>query len=92
MGSLGLFLMALVGPLARRVMLSLGLGVVSYALLAVTATQVVQQVQALYSGIGGPVVQLLDLIGFGQAIGIILGALVARAAFSAVSKIGLMTT
>lgn len=91
MGNFGAFLLGLAGPLARRVFISLGLGVISYAGLALVASQVVTAVQSQYSIIGGPVLALLNLIGAGQAMGIILGAIIARAAFAAVSKIGVMS-
>lgn len=92
MANFGVFLLALVGPLARRVMLSLGLGVVSYMGLTLIAAQVRDAVIANYSQMSGSVLQLLNLIGFGQAVGVLLGAIVARAAFSAVSRIGAMSS
>lgn len=91
MGSFGAFLLALAGPLARRVLLSLGLGVVSYAGLALVASQVKDAIIAKYSTLSGSVLDLLNLIGFGEAVGIIIGAIVARAAFAAISKIGVMS-
>lgn len=91
MGNFGAFLVALAGPLARRVMLSLGLGVISFAGLSVVASQVVTAVQDKYATIGGPVLDLLNLIGTGTALGIVLGGIVARAAFAAFSRIGVMS-
>lgn len=91
MSNFGAFLLGLAGPLARRVMLSLGLGMVSYAGLALVAAQVRDAIIEKYSTISGSVLELLNLIGFGQAVGIILAAIIARAAFAAVSKIGAMS-
>lgn len=91
MANFGAFLLGLAGPLARRVMLSLGLGVISYAGLLAVASQVSSQITAKYSTLSGSVLDLLNLIGFGQAVGIIIGAVIARAAFGAISKIGAMS-
>jgi hypothetical protein len=91
MGNFGAFLIALAGPVARRVLLSLGLGVISYAGLALVAAEVKDYVIASYGGLSGSVLDLLNLIGFGQATGVILGAIIARAAFAAVSRIGVMS-
>lgn len=92
MSNFGSFLVALAGPVARRVMISLGLGVVSYGGLTLIATQIKDAVIANYSAISGQVFDLLNLIGLGQAIGILIGAIIARVAFAAVSRIGVMSS
>lgn len=91
MANFGAFLLALAGPIARRVLLSLGLGVVSYAGLALIAEQVKTAVVDNYGALSGNVLDLLNLLGAGQAIGIVLGAIIARAAFAAISRIGVMS-
>lgn len=91
MVNFGSFLVALAGPVARRVMLSLGLGVVSYAGLTLVADQVKSAVISNYGNLSGSVLDLLNLIGAGQALGIVMGGIIARAAFAAVSRIGVMS-
>lgn len=91
MASFGAFLVALAGPLARRVMIALGLGVISFAGLVLVGNQVRDAVVSHYGALSGSVVDLLNLLGAGQAIGIILGGIIARAAFAAVSRIGVMS-
>lgn len=91
MGNFGAFLVALAGPVARRVLASLGLGVISYAGLSLVAVQVKDAVIANYGNLSGVVLDLMNLIGFGQAVGILLGAIIARAAFAAISRIGVMS-
>lgn len=88
---LAAFFLSLAGPLARKVLLALGLGVVSYAGLNLIADQLRDVITEKYSLLSGPVLDLLNLIGFGQAVGIVLGAIIARAAFAAISKIGAMS-
>jgi len=92
MANFGVFLVALAGPIARRVLLSLGLGVVSYAGLALIAEQVKPAVVDNYGALSGNVLDLLNLLGAGQAIGIVLGAIIARAAFAAIARIGVMSS
>jgi hypothetical protein len=91
MGSFASFLMMMVGPLARRVLLSLGLGLVSYGGLVLVANQVRDAVVSNYGQMSQTVLSLLNLLGAGQALGIILGGIAARAAFAAVSRIGVMS-
>lgn len=79
------------GPIAKKVLLSLGIGVVTYAALTVVATQIKDAVISNYGGLTGTTLDLLNLIGTGQAIGIVLGGIVARAAFAAVGRLGLLT-
>lgn len=88
----GAFLMSLVGPLARKILVSLGLGMVSYAGLSLIAEQVRDEIISRYSAISGSVLDLLNLIGFGEAIGIVLGGIIARASFAAISRIGAMSS
>lgn len=92
MGNFAVFLLGLVTPLARKALVALGLGVVSYAGLTIVANQVRDAVIANYGAISGSVLDLLNLLGAGQALGIILGGIVARAAFAAISRIGVMST
>ncbi|MBN8764050.1 MAG: hypothetical protein BGP20_07025 [Thiobacillus sp. 63-78] len=91
MGNLAVFLLGLVTPLVRKALVALGLGVISYAGLALIANQVRDAVIANYGAMSGSVLDLLNLLGAGQALGIILGGIIARAAFAAVSRIGVMS-
>jgi|GEM_PF-1324749 len=92
MGNFAVFLLGLVTPLVRKALVALGLGVVSYAGLTIVANQVRDAVISNYGAISGSVLDLLNLLGAGQALGIILGGIVARAAFAAISRIGVMST
>lgn len=91
MGNLAAFLLGMVTPLVRRALVALGLGVVTYAGLAAVASSVSSAVQSNYGQLSGLALELLNMIGAGQAIGIILGAIAARAAFAAVGRISVMS-
>lgn len=92
MGNFAVYLLGLVTPLVRKALVALGLGVVSYAGLTLVAGQVRDAVIANYGAISGSVIDLLNLLGAGEALGIILGGIIARAAFAAISRIGVMST
>lgn len=88
MSTLGSFLAAAAGPLARRVLQAVGVGVISYAGLAVAVNAVVAELKAAYGQIIGPVADLLNLAGLGTALGIVLGAMLARLSFTVTARLG----
>lgn len=85
---LAVWLLALVGPIVKKVLLALGVGVVSYAGLQFVGQQVNAAVLSAWGGVGGSVFQVLSLAGIPEAIGITLGAFNARIALIAVQKFG----
>lgn len=88
MATLGSFLAAAAGPLAKRVLQAIGVGVISYAGLAVAVNAVVGELKASYGQIVGPVADLLNLAGLGAALGIILGAMLAKLSFTVTERLG----
>ena len=91
MAGFGTFLLGITGPVLKKVMGSLGLGVISYTGLSLVTSQIQSTVTASYATIGGPTLQLLDLLGVGQAFGIVIAAIVARAAYSAFGRVGVLS-
>lgn len=85
---LGAFLATSIGSLATRALVALGLGTVTYAGLQAAFDAVQAQVINHYGQLTGASLQLTDLAGVGQVIGITLGALAARVGIALVSKIG----
>ena len=85
-------LAAAAGPIAKHVLAALGIGLISYAALTALVDAVISHVQSNYSNIPSAVAQLLDLAGFGTALGIILGGIAARAAFGAIARFGKLST
>lgn len=85
---LGAFLATSIGALATRALVALGLGTVTYAGLQAAFNAVQAQVISNYGQLSGASMQLTDLAGVGQVIGILLGALTARVGIAIVSKIG----
>lgn len=85
---LGAFLSASVGALVRKALISIGLGTITYTGLQAAFNFVQAQVIANYGAMSGASMQLADLAGVGQTIGIILGAMSARVGMAVLSKIG----
>lgn len=85
---LGAFLALSVGALVKRALLALGLGIITYSGLQAAFDTVQAQVISNYGQMSGASLQLADLAGVGQTIGILLGALAARVGIAVVSRIG----
>jgi hypothetical protein len=82
------WLMAAVAPLVKQGLVSLGIGWIAYSGISLILDQAKAAVIANWSAMSGATAQLLGHFGFGTALGIILGALAARAAMAAGSHMG----
>lgn len=80
-----------VGPLAKRVLSALGIGWITFESLSALITQAREAIIGLWSQ-AGDVLAIAELAGVGTAIGIILGAVVARIAFVQLAKLGRIVT
>lgn len=85
---LAAFLASSIGSLAKRALFALGLGTITYAGLQSAFNTAQAQIISNYGQLSGASMQLADLAGVGQVLGIILGALTARVGIAVVSKIG----
>lgn len=92
MPSLLTFLFAVVGPLARRVLSSLGIGWVVYSGYTLIIEQIKTQVSSYWGVIPADMLALMSLAGLGEAFGIILGALAYRGAVLALGHLGKVAT
>lgn len=81
-------LAAAAGPITKLVLISLGIGFISFAGLMVLTDALIGHVQTAYGQIPGSMAQLADLLGVGTAIGIVLGGIVARASYAAITRLG----
>lgn len=76
-------ILALAGSFGLRILLALGLTIGTYKGLDVLVIQIINYVQGIYGGIQADILQILNLSGFGESLGIVLGAFVSRAAIKA---------
>lgn len=84
----GTFLLSLAGPILKRALIALGIGWVTYQGLDVLLSALIGSVQSNFSAFSGSAAQIVWLAGFGQAIGIVLGAITARMSMMILSKLG----
>jgi hypothetical protein len=81
MTTISAFLLALVGPLALRVMAGLGFSVVSFAAVSEAFGSLVNIAQANWSAMPAGVLQLASLSGIPELMGMIASAYVWRMLF-----------
>ncbi|MBP6058249.1 MAG: DUF2523 domain-containing protein [Nitrosomonas sp.] len=87
---LGAFLSSYVGFLAVRALMGLGIGVISYGAIAIAFELLYAQAQGYYGNIPSFALQIINLAGFGQALGIIMGAITFRMTFLLLPKLGVI--
>ncbi|MBS0498238.1 MAG: DUF2523 domain-containing protein [Gammaproteobacteria bacterium] len=87
---LGAFLSAGVGFLAIRALTGVGVGLISYGAVLIVIEQLFSLAQGYYNNIPAFALQIVGLAGFGQAIGIIAGAITFRATFVFMSRLGVI--
>ena len=67
-------LIALVAPIAKRVLVALGIGIVTYAGYTVVLDAFMQQISSNLGQMPTAALQLITMFGFPDAAGVILGA------------------
>lgn len=85
--ALGNFLESAVGPLAKRVLVSLGIGIISYASVGTIMEQAIDAAKGHYQGLPTAVLGLAGLAGFGEAFGIIAAAMIFRVTWNSQTKV-----
>lgn len=80
-------LQAAAGPIAKKVLSALGIGVVTYTALQTSFNLAKSAVVSSYGAITGEIAGILGLAGFGTAIGIVLGAMAARVTYMQLTKL-----
>lgn len=84
-------LTALASPIARQVMISLGLGVITFAGVDVAVNSILGQAKTAWAGsFTGDVAQLLAMAGANTALSIIAGAIIARVSMMVLKRIGVL--
>ena len=81
-------LAAAAAPIVRQVLASLGIGLISFAAINALVQAVSNSVIANYGAMPSSMLQIANLLGAGTAIGIILGGIIARASYAAITRFG----
>lgn len=87
---LGAFLSAGMGYLAVRAAMGLGIGLISYTAVTEVLHQLLVLAQGHYNNIPVFALQLVNISGFGQALGMIAGAITFRATFVLLARLGVI--
>lgn len=72
------FLLALVQPMIARILVALGFSIVSLVGMDAVLNTLIQQLQGAWGGLPSQLLQLAGLAGIGQALGILMGAVLTR--------------
>jgi len=86
----GAFFAALAGPIAKRVLIACGFGVVSYAGISTALNHALDASKSAFAGLTGDSLALVQIAGVPTVLGIISGALVARVAVMSLKKLELL--
>jgi len=86
--SVASLLSSLAGPLAKRALTALGIGVVSYTAVMAAFSAAQAQILALYGQAPASMLWFIERVGMAQSMGIILGAVAAKFGLQAVGKLG----
>lgn len=84
--ALGSLLIQVVGTMAGRVLVSLGIGVVTYTGVNATLTWLKAQAVAQFALLSGDALQVLGVLRVGPAISVIFSAIVARFVLNGVTS------
>jgi hypothetical protein len=82
--------MSLAAPLAKRVLVALGFGYVSFEGASLVLEQVFEAVQGALGGLGGEVSAILARAGMFDAVAIAAGSLVASLAWVTLKRLSLV--
>ena len=85
---MGAFLMAIAGPLARQVLISLGFAMVTYVCVDTAVNSLLSQARAAWTGAFlGDAAQLIAMAGVNTALSILAGAIAARVTMITLKKL-----
>jgi len=89
MSGFGTFLAAVAGPIAKKVLVSLGFGIASYAAVSAGLGMVLASAKGAWGGLGGDALALIQMAGVSVAASIYAGALTARVSLQVLKKLEL---
>lgn len=89
MANFATWLMALIGPLVTRALVSVGIGLVSYGAADTAFNGILDGVRAGFGGISGDLAAFIAMSGFFSAVSAVVGAMLAVMMFKAFSQAAL---
>lgn len=85
------FLMGLIGPLARQLLVSLGIGLVTFVGMDAAVGGALSAAKSSLSGLPAAVTSVMALAGFFTAFSVLAGAMVARVSLMTLKRFGKVT-
>jgi hypothetical protein len=90
MSTFSALMVSLAGPVVKKALAAIGIGVLSYAAIQTVFSAAQSALLTSYGQISADIVGPLNMAGFGQAIGIVLGAMAARISLIAAKRLGMI--
>lgn len=72
------WLLSIAGPIVTRVLIQLGVGVVSYAAVVAAVNTLISKARGNYDNLPSDILQVFAIAGFNDAFGIVVAAIMAR--------------
>lgn len=85
------WLLTLVGPLVKKVLVSLGIGIISYAAISTIIGVIKSMIAAQFGAIAADYAALAGLFGFYDAIGFILAGITTRLSLQPLKRWGILS-
>jgi hypothetical protein len=86
-GTVSAFILGIAPSVVNRVLVSLGLGSVTFVSLSSLVDQLSDQVHSGFGSVSPAVLELINMCGFGTAVNIIFSALVSKTSMQALKAI-----
>lgn len=87
----GTWLIAMVAPIVKRVLLALGIGVATYVGMDAALGSALSAAKSAWGGLGADVAAFMAMAGVNTAASILAGALTARVALEVVKRFRILT-
>jgi len=81
------FLGTIAGPLVKRVLAALGIGMLTFTGFQLSVNAAKSYVQSNFAGLPSDVIQILGLMKFDIAVNIVFAAVITRAVISGMDKV-----
>ena len=87
---LGSFFAASTGAIVKRGLAAVGIGILTFGAITAAFNQIVSIAQAHFNNIVSDILQILNLAGTGEALGMVTGALLFKVGFYTMKRLGLL--
>lgn len=91
MSTLSSLLTAAAGPIAKRVLVSLGVGIVSYAALSAALSGALTLAKSYFAGMPSDLLNIAAMAGFFDAFSAVAGGMIAAVSIVSTTKLARLT-